>query len=103
MFKEDRFVSKCTVDKWGRPNNFSSKENYRKYYDLKASDESESEDDDEEEADVGSDDKDRDDVQESDAHEEESEPEEESHDLIEPTIKEKLRNGAVDYARGEGN
>ena len=49
MFKDERFVSKCTVDKRGRPQNFSTKENYRKYYDLKDSDESDSEENSDEE------------------------------------------------------
>jgi len=45
MFEDERFVSKCAVDKRGRPTNYTSKENYKKYYDLKDSDESESESD----------------------------------------------------------
>ena len=43
MFADERFVSKCSVDKRGRPQNFSSKENYRKYYEM--DDESDSQDD----------------------------------------------------------
>jgi hypothetical protein len=34
MFKDDRFVSKTGVDKRGRPAGFSSKENFRRYYNL---------------------------------------------------------------------
>ena len=45
MFEDDRFVSKCTVDKRGRPKNFSSKETYQKFYELESSD-SEKEDSD---------------------------------------------------------
>ena len=49
MFEDDRFVSKCTVDKRGRPKNFSSKETYQKFYELESSDsekdDSDSEDD----------------------------------------------------------
>merc|ERR1719186_454178 len=43
MFEDERFVSKCAVDKRGRPTNYTSKENYKKYYHLKDSDESDSE------------------------------------------------------------
>lgn len=45
MFEDEKFVSKCAVDKRGRPTNYTSKENYKKYYDLKDSDESESDSD----------------------------------------------------------
>ena len=50
MFAEERFVSKCSVDKRGRPQNLTSKENYRKYYDLKDSDDSDSDSDSENES-----------------------------------------------------
>jgi len=112
MFKEEKFVSKCTVDKRGRPKNFTSKENYRKYYDLKGSDESESDSD----VDQSADDDDDDNVaggsdvenagtqQKSAEHETDSEEEEEeTGPQIEPSIKAKLHNHSVDYARGEGN
>ena len=40
MFKDKQFVSKCTVDKRGRPQSYTSSENYRRYYDLDSSDDS---------------------------------------------------------------
>ena len=49
MFADERFVSKCTVDKRGRPQNLGSKENYRKYYDLKDDEEEDEEEEDEDE------------------------------------------------------
>jgi hypothetical protein len=52
MFKDANFVSKCSVDKRGRPTTFSSKENFKKYYALRDSDEEESESDDEEDSDA---------------------------------------------------
>ena len=76
MYNEERFVSKCTVDKRGRPQNFTSKENYRKYYDLKDSDESESEDESDEE-----------DEDENDSGSSEVEEEEEEVDLDEKEDK----------------
>ena len=49
MFSEPKFVSKCSVDKRGRPTtSFSSKENFKKYYALKDSDESDSEEEEQE-------------------------------------------------------
>jgi len=50
MFKDANFVSKCSVDKRGRPTTFSSKENFKKYYALKDSDEEESDSDAEEDS-----------------------------------------------------
>jgi hypothetical protein len=50
MFKDANFVSKCSVDKRGRPTSFSSKENFKKYYALRDSDEEESHSDDEEDS-----------------------------------------------------
>ena len=34
MFKDKKFLSKTKVDKRGRPETFSAKENYKKYYRL---------------------------------------------------------------------
>jgi hypothetical protein len=52
MFKDANFVSKCSVDKRGRPTTFSSKENFKKYYALRDSDEEGSDSDDEEDSDA---------------------------------------------------
>ncbi len=38
MFKDAKFVSKCSVDKRGRPLSFTAKENFKKFYELKQSD-----------------------------------------------------------------
>merc|ERR1712066_602246 len=38
LFKDKKFVSKVNVDKRGRPGNFSTKENYEKFYELESSD-----------------------------------------------------------------
>ena len=95
MFNDERFVSKCTVDKRGRPQNFTSKENYRKYYDLKGSDESESEDDDDDvEEEEESEDDSRSSEDENDRDETQEKSESESDEAVqvnlEPTVKVEL-------------
>jgi len=107
MFAEERFVSKCSVDKRGRPQNLTSKENYRKYYDLKDSDDSDSDSDSENES-VGAEPKGEaeksvdSNLESGDNLGSSSEESEESELDIEPSIKEKLRNAEIDYARGGG-
>ena len=52
VLKDKKFVSKVNVDKRGRPGNFSTKENYQKFYELDSSDsESSDEEDDDKEKD----------------------------------------------------
>jgi len=45
MFKDKKFVSKVSVDKRGRPGNYSTKENFEKFYHLENSDEEDDTDD----------------------------------------------------------
>merc|ERR1719495_2631549 len=107
MFKDERFVSKCTIDKRGRPNTFTSKENFRKYYDLESSGSSCSDDDDE---DDNEDDNELNDDQVSKSSDQSDADLSETNDRsfkskpehIKPEIKKKLLNSNVDYARGEG-
>lgn len=109
MFKDAKFVSKCSVDKRGRPTNFSPKENFKKYYALKDSeDESESEEEDtasdEDAAEAGAvsnqPTKDREHALVRRVSEEDTSSGDES---IEAEVKVKLHNATVDYARGEAN
>ncbi len=48
LFTDKKFVSKVSVDKRGRPGNFSTKENYEKFYQMDTSSESDEDDDDKE-------------------------------------------------------
>jgi len=92
LFSNDKFVSKCTVDKRGRPKNLSSKESYEKFYDLEESDTSEDSD-------------------EPSKDEEEKEDEDNSTNnlpsmedpVIDSDIKSKLLSSDIDYARGEAD
>lgn len=108
MFADERFVSKCSVDKRGRPQNLTSKENYRKYYDLKDSDVSDSDSDTENESAGSQPAKDEaeksaeSNPESSDNLGSSSDEDEESELDIEPSIKKKLRNEEIDYARGGG-
>ena len=89
---QEKFVSKCSVDKRGRPKHLSAKEDYEKFYDLDSSDEEE-----EEKMPVS---KESDDS--SDEDDDNSEDKEDvSAEDVEADIKAKLRDGQVDYARGE--
>ena len=46
LFKDKKFVSKVSVDKRGRPGNYSTKENYEKFYQMDSdSDDEEDEED----------------------------------------------------------
>jgi len=89
MFSNDKFVSKCTVDKRGRPNSVSSKESYEKFYELEESSDEES------------------DASKDNEKDEEDElnsitPNEEDP-AIDSDIKSKLLSSEVDYARGEAD
>jgi len=93
LFTNEKFVSKCSVDKRGRPISLTSKESYEKFYDLDSSS-SDSESDEE--------DKDMEESEESSISENEDQTQETAN-LIEPRIKSKLLSSNVDYARGEAN
>merc|ERR1719187_1648545 len=43
LFTQEKFVSKCSVDKRGRPRHLSAKEDYAKFYDLDSSKEEDDE------------------------------------------------------------
>jgi len=133
MFQDDRFVSKCTVDPRGRPKTLSSKENYKKFYELKGSDESDdsedssSEEDENIESDRKSSERSGEDGQivsldEDDSLSSQSEDEEQNQDKYKSEsetensekygeeelehdvdILEKLHDDNVDYARGQAN
>lgn len=92
MFKDDKFSVNYTVDKYGRPSKKSSGSDLKKYYDLS----SENEDDEqakEKEA-ISKDD-------ETAALEELQAQLESDDEEIPKTLKEKLKDLTVDYARGE--
>lgn len=101
LFTNKNFVSKCTVDKRGRPKNLSAKESYEKFYQLE--DDSSSDDDQEEDEDN----REEDEVSENEEKESEEEKDEERKPVskadINKKIKSKLLSNDVDYARGEGN
>jgi len=112
LFTNKNFVSKCSVDKRGRPKNLSAKESYEKFYKL---DESSSEDensDDDEKADKVENDSDVDaanseeivdnDEEQNEEEEEDDEDDINTDNLIDGKIKSKLLSSEVDYARGEG-
>ena len=46
LFKDKKFVSKVSVDKRGRPGNYSTKENYEKFYQMDSESDDEEEDED---------------------------------------------------------
>lgn len=91
MFKDDKFKVKYTIDKYGRPANKSSSEDLKKYYDLSSEDEAEEQRKEAEEI-VKEDVEDTANLNDNlDINEE-----------IPTTLKEKLQDLSVDYARGEG-
>ena len=49
LFKDKKFVSKVSVDKRGRPGNFSTKENFEKFQEIESSDSEDEEQEEEEE------------------------------------------------------
>ena len=104
LFTNKNFVSKCTVDKRGRPKNLSAKESYEKFYQLE--DDSSSDDDQEEDEDKDNQEE-EDEVSDNEEKESEEEKEEERKPVskadINKKIKSKLLSNDVDYARGEGN
>ncbi len=104
LFTNKNFVSKCTVDKRGRPKNLSAKESYEKFYQLE--DDSSSDDDQEEDEDNDNQEE-EDEVSDNEEKESEEEREEERKPVskadINKKIKSKLLSNDVDYARGEGN
>lgn len=90
LFKDKKFVSKVSVDKRGRPGNFSTKENYEKFYQMESS--------------SGEDDDDSD----SDEYENpkkspktEKKPTKSKKDRKQNKIAKKVQDPNVDYARGE--
>ena len=87
LFKDKKFVSKVNVDKRGRPGNFSTKENYEKFYELESSD---SDDDSEEEK------------KELKLKEKKKKKKSEKPNLEENNIKNSINDSKIDYARGEG-
>ena len=101
LFTNKNFVSKCTVDKRGRPKNLSAKESYEKFYQLE--DDSSSDDDQEEDENN----QEEDEISDNEEKESEEEREEERKPVskaeINKKIKSKLLSDDVDYARGEGN
>merc|ERR1719468_242473 len=102
LFTNKNFVSKCTVDKRGRPKGLSAKESYEKFYQLEDDSSSENEDDEDADEDV----QEEDEVSGNDGNQSEEEEEERkpvSKVDINRKIKSKLLSSDVDYARGEGN
>merc|ERR1711936_12977 len=91
LFSNDKFVSKCTVDKRGRPKNLSSKESYEKFYDLEETDTSDD-----------SDDEPKDDEENEEETLTINLPSAEDP-VIESDIKSKLLSSNIDYARGEAD
>ena len=107
LFTDKNFVSKCTVDKRGRPKHLSAKESYEKFYQLE--DDSSTDDDEDEDDEKTSPDDDEEDRASTSSKEENSDEEEEEERKpvskvdINKKIKSKLRSSDVDYARGEAN
>ncbi|CAG9761927.1 unnamed protein product [Ceutorhynchus assimilis] len=93
MFTDKKFQVKYTTDKRGRPVKHHSKEDLKRYYEL-SSEEETSEDESENEAEVS--------PKSSESEEEKPTLDIENTDeKLSKTIKDKLRNLTVDYARGE--
>ena len=104
LFTDKNFVSKCSVDKRGRPKHLSAKESYEKFYNLEDDDSSSSDDDQGDEADNREIETQK--TPESDQNEEDSDVNNDNEDAgadIEDKIKSKLLSSDVDYARGGGN
>ncbi|XP_059471907.1 ESF1 homolog [Neocloeon triangulifer] len=126
MFQDSKFKVKSVVDKRGRPVNYASTENYKKYYELTSS----SEDDDSEaeektaqkkvdkskKVEVKRPEKDEESEEESDSSKEDDEDEEEENEdneralelgkaekkLVTSEVRQKLKDLSTDYARGVG-
>ena len=104
LFTDKNFVSKCSVDKRGRPKHLSAKESYEKFYNLEDDDSSSSDDDQGDEAHNREIETQK--TPESDQNEEDSDVNNDNEDAgadIEDKIKSKLLSSDVDYARGGGN
>ncbi|KAH8245589.1 hypothetical protein KR032_012252 [Drosophila birchii] len=106
MFTDDKFKVKYTIDKYGRPVNKSNSEDLRKFYEL---DENDSDSDEEEEQ------KGKQDQEEATEEQQERRAEElaiadlqakdsddDSESELPQSLRERLTNPDVDYARGEG-
>ena len=102
LFTDKNFVSKCSVDKRGRPKHLSAKESYEKLEDDSSSD-----DDQDDEADnLNKEEIETQKTPESDQNEEDSKVHNDNEDAgadIEDKIESKLLSSDVDYARGGGN
>lgn len=92
MFKDDKFNVNYTVDKYGRTSKKSSASDLKKYYDL--SSENEEEEQAKEQEAISKD-------EETEALEELKAQLESDDEEIPKTLKEKLKDLTVDYARGE--
>lgn len=92
MFKDDKFNVNYTVDKYGRPSKKSSGSDLKKYYDL--SSENEEEEQAKEKEAISKD-------EETEALDELKAQLESDDEEIPKTLKEKLKDLTVDYARGE--
>ncbi|XP_016998640.2 uncharacterized protein [Drosophila takahashii] len=103
MFTEDKFKVKYTVDKYGRPVNKSNAEDLRKFYEL-----DENESDSEEEEEKKEEEEEQLEEQEERRAEElaianlKGEEEEEEQEEVPQSLRERLTNPDIDYARGEG-
>ncbi|XP_075154791.1 ESF1 homolog [Haematobia irritans] len=109
MFTNDKFKVKYTVDKYGRRVNKSTSEDLRKYYELNSSDEEDEDDDRKEDSEEkASEDEDVEREKEEKAIVQESDVEDENDALtsddeeVPKTLRERLLNPDIDYARGEG-
>lgn len=129
VLKDERFISRCSVDPRGRPKTYSSKETYEKFYELKdsSSDTDVSESDSESEENKKTvnkkqkvtnnalhdetdnlDNSEEDEVDDNDdsqkkSYEEFEKSNPEAGNDMDERIKEKLKDMSVDYARGIAN
>lgn len=121
MFTNDKFKVKYTVDKYGRRVNKSNSEDLRKYYELNSSDDEEVDEEEEkqksEEEEVQGSDAKGDSDSEQDENEEREKEEKalmqqsdvdendaltSDDEEVPKTLRERLLNPDIDYARGEG-
>uniref|UniRef100_T1PIF1 NUC153 domain protein n=1 Tax=Musca domestica TaxID=7370 RepID=T1PIF1_MUSDO len=114
MFTNDKFQVKYTVDKYGRRVNRSNADDLRKYYELNSSDDEEKEE--EEEDKVGGQESEKDDSEEDEQEEREKEEKaiiqesdvDENDALtsddeeVPKSLRDRLLDPNIDYARGEG-
>ncbi|XP_068141375.1 ESF1 homolog [Drosophila tropicalis] len=120
MFTDDKFKVKYTVDKYGRPINKSNAEDLKKFYELDESDEEDDNDDvEKEKEDVAKEGEVEEDDEEAKerrleelalVHEDRPEKDDFGNDLLDSdgseeipeTLRQRLTNPNIDYARGEG-